>query len=553
MPVTGPPTVKPDVVFVESLPEELREGKLRVPRFQRPFVWRPADMVSLFDSIYKGYPIGSLLLWESSEPVESSENVGPIQIPHPSDKPLTHILDGHQRLATLFGVLRLASDAARGPEQEQWRWWIWFDLENESFTHVPKGDPLPWFLPLRSVLRTTDFLVEARRIQESCEQDTLKSRRLIERAETIAGKLKNYKVAITRIIGGNLDEAVEIFSRLNTKGRPMTLDQMVSALTYREKQGGMNLSNKIDEILDKLAGYHFGNIKRLTVFRAIVAAAEHDIHKSEWEKIAKKLGEGLARAIDSAEASLLLSARYLREEVGVQTDELLPYNLQMLMLSEFFRSCREPTVNQLEILRKWFWATSLSGWFAGANSTKINKALEEMRVFARNEEFVFEVMPLDDLARPFPDSFDMRSARIRALLIFLASLKPRELIGGGMQLDVTFLLREQGNRALVHVFDRFQGDLVSSPANRIFAKREPGRSVRDRLRDIGPGQDEILSSHAIPPEAYRALLENDAATFIQRRAAHLRKLEEEHIRKLDISVARQEATGETDIDTDDDE
>jgi len=43
-------TVKPEVTFLEDLFKEIASGKLRIPRFQRPFVWKPDDMLSLFDS-----------------------------------------------------------------------------------------------------------------------------------------------------------------------------------------------------------------------------------------------------------------------------------------------------------------------------------------------------------------------------------------------------------------------------------------------------------------------------------------------------------------------
>ena len=213
-----------------------------------------------------------------------------MHIPRPSDKPLTYILDGHQRMATLFGCLRLPKGCARGLKQNDWRWWIWFDLVEEKFTHLPKDETPPTWIPLRSVLRTVTFLEEARKIQDRTGSD---AEAYIKKAETLAQVFKNYKVSVTRITGGSLSQAVEIFSRLNTKGRSMTLDQMVSALTYREGKNKFNLRVGIDSILESLADCHFGNIKRITVFRAIVAAANKDIYNSNWETVSKELARTL--------------------------------------------------------------------------------------------------------------------------------------------------------------------------------------------------------------------------------------------------------------------
>ncbi len=123
--------------------------------------------------------------------------------------------------------------------------------------------------------------------------------------------------AITRIKGGSLEQAVTIFSRLNTLGVPMALDQMVSALTYREDGKGIHLSDRIDQILERLSECHFGNIKRLTVLHAIVAASGRNIHRSEWENIAKRLMPKLADAADQAETSLSHAAWFLREFLHV--------------------------------------------------------------------------------------------------------------------------------------------------------------------------------------------------------------------------------------------
>src|SRR5262249_49184885 len=158
----------------------------------------------------------------------------------------------------------------------------WFDLQSEKFTHLPKGEAPPAWIPVCAVLRTVTFLEEARRIQEQTGPD---AEIYIKKAETLAQVFKNYKVSVTRIAAGSLTQAVEIFHRLNTKGRAMTLDQMVSALTYREGTGSFNLARRIDSILERLAEYNFGNIKRITIFRAIVAAANKDIYNSDWEAV----------------------------------------------------------------------------------------------------------------------------------------------------------------------------------------------------------------------------------------------------------------------------
>jgi len=518
------------------------------PDFSGRFFWKPSDMLALFDSIYKGYPIGSLLLWESPQKVETLDSLGPIQSPPPKSPLVAYILDGHQRLATLFGGLRIPKDAPLGAKQQNWRWWIWFDLKNKEFVHVTRNEPEPWLLPLRSVSRTMDFLEAARSLQKECPDKALE---FVEEAEYLAQKMKNYKVAVNRIKGGNMTQAVEIFSRLNNLGRQITPDQMVSALIYREDRDGLNLARRIDKISDSLSQYHFGNINRQTLFRAIVAVANRDIYNSDWEDVVKKLGSEQRQAVDDTEKSLLAAARFLCESLGVPGSCLLPYTHQLLMLSLFFHHCPKPDENQTKVLTRWFWNTSLSGWFAGTHISKVNRALDEMRDFARDGAKKFRMMNTDAPARAFPNRFDRRSARVRSLLIFMVSLEPLDLTDGkSVKAEQIFQIR--GYR-LPYIFSHAEGGLVSNPANRILLERSTGESVREQLLSIDPKiRQQVLDSHGINCEAYESLKQGDADAFIMKRAEHLEQLERDFMTSLGIPPATEPGFGEADIDTDED-
>lgn len=539
------PIVKPDVVFIEDLLNEIALGMLRVPRFQRPFVWKPKDMLDLFDSIYKGYPIGSLLVWDSEKPIESLELVGPINIPTPGKSSRSYILDGHQRLATLFGTLRLPPDALMGNSQKEWRWWIWFDLIKKEFLHVKNGKPEPSQFPVRALLRTVDFLEQARRIQHDCPDE---SNDFINETEQLAQKLKSYRVAVIRIKGGSIEQAVNIFSRLNTKGVSITPDQMVSALTYEGDSKTVHLAEQIDEILESLAEYTFEGIDRLIVLQAIILSAGKRIHRTEWERLASDLKNKLKQSIKSARTSLLSAARFLYTEIGVPGDRLLPYSHQILMLSEFFRICPNPNDEQKNILRQWFWCTSLSGWFAGQNTTQINSGIDEMRKLAKQEIKVFNYMPIKDEARPFPDRFDLRSSRVRALILFMLSLHP--LNPDGNPANEKMIFYRQENQTMAYVFPGIKGVLKSSPANRILLERLPGKTIKEQIAAVAPDlKNKVLESHGISEDAFQALLNNNAKDFIVNRAQYLAEIERNFISDMGIPISEDSISGETDIDT----
>lgn len=97
---------KPEVLRIEELVLKVKTGDIKLPKFQRPFVWKKKDILSLLDSIYKGYPIGSILLWFTKEKLASERNIGDFKIDDRSlEYPTNYLLDGQQRLSTLCGAL----------------------------------------------------------------------------------------------------------------------------------------------------------------------------------------------------------------------------------------------------------------------------------------------------------------------------------------------------------------------------------------------------------------------------------------------------------------
>lgn len=63
--------LKPETIKVKQLVSDYRAGRIVIPEFQREYVWKPSKAPWLIDSIYRGFPISSLLLWQSSEPARA--------------------------------------------------------------------------------------------------------------------------------------------------------------------------------------------------------------------------------------------------------------------------------------------------------------------------------------------------------------------------------------------------------------------------------------------------------------------------------------------------
>src|SRR5438552_18172896 len=89
---------------VEELVSMIERGELRLPEMQRRYVWRSTRVRDLLDSLYRGYPSGAILLWQTDEVVPLQEfAVSQQSNPYESTRLL---LDGQQRLTSLSAVIR---------------------------------------------------------------------------------------------------------------------------------------------------------------------------------------------------------------------------------------------------------------------------------------------------------------------------------------------------------------------------------------------------------------------------------------------------------------
>jgi hypothetical protein len=521
LPPGGDIKLEPTVMHMDDVLDEIEAGRLRVPAFQRPFVWRPEQMIDLFDSIERGYPIGSLLLWETDRPVPTEPAIAGIELPRvPAGTRVSYILDGHQRLSTLFGVLRRSGTAPRPDDQRDWKWWIYRDLRRRSdpttterYRHHSATLPTEEFLPLRAVSRTLDFLRFSRTL-ESRVGATSRVGEMIREAERIAQRIKGYKLPLIRLQGADLDQAVEVYTRLNRKGMRMEADQMVSALTYRKRERP-TLASRIDDIVSEVAATGFGEVPRTAVFRAVLAiAGEPDIMSPRWEAVADRLQDKLYEAVPATDRAVRAAVEFLRTDIHLPLGRLLPYAHQLVLLAAFFHECRDrPAAVQVDELVRWFWVTSWASSFAGANSTTIRRALEEMRAFARGERGLTL-----DLAgvRPMPDEFNLNSARTRAYIIWELREFPRRYDAMGSGFDPVVLLR--AGRAQVY---RPIAPRDRRPANQIILPVRPNQTIYAALTDLGGRSREILESHGIGTKAWHRLRERRYQCFVDDRTEEL--------------------------------
>jgi Protein of unknown function DUF262 len=554
-------TARPEIVPVADLIDLVMSGEYRVPRFQRPYVWSPDDMVQLFDSVVRGFPIGTLLIWQTDRTdITSLDAVGPIELPASEPLIKSYVVDGHQRLATLLGVLRLPEHYPRD-RMDQWRWWIAYDLRTEQFVHLKDrgGSAVPLhLLPLRSVLRTVDFARRTREIANSPDFGEREANLLLDRADAVQRAIREYRIPMTIMRSGSLDDAVTIFARVNQRGRDMTPDQMVSALTFRDVgEGDFDLSTAIDDIIGVLRKKGFGDLQRRIVLQVVLALAGLDFTRPSYERIVNRDSHDRMRpAVVLAKAAMAEAADFL-VSLGVRTSRLLPYASIIVMLSIYFSERARNWVQEdhRDLLAKWFWATSFNGWFAGANTTDLRQAGDVMRALAvgsvqatKDVEGFFFNRPI----RPFPESYDRRSARVRAsLLVQIISGQPREPANGN-PINGSAIFGDAAASDIPYFFPNRPRPTVSNPANRVILPEGYGRNAQAAFVQLqsDPNRADVLKSHFINEDAFCDLLNDNFEQFIAKREALILAAERSFLADFGLAIDPASQRNVEEIDSD---
>ncbi|WP_426505291.1 GmrSD restriction endonuclease domain-containing protein [Dactylosporangium sp. McL0621] len=208
-------------LHVSELMRQITRTEIRLPELQRSYVWRPTQVAKLVDSLYRGFPFGSLLFWQSDEaPVTRSLAVtGPGEQPV---QPPLYLLDGQQRLTSLHRVFH------DHPEAQ-----IVFHVERERFQNqsaATQADP-QWIKVYTLLQRGESIISMTRRLKDAgCPLDEVQIEDRLSAVRSLGER--TFHVETLRECG--YQEVSEIFVRVNSAGRHLSrADLAMSTLSAK--------------------------------------------------------------------------------------------------------------------------------------------------------------------------------------------------------------------------------------------------------------------------------------------------------------------------------
>ncbi len=219
---------------LDSLVKFIELGQIGLPDIQRPFVWKNTKVRDLFDSMYRGYPVGYFLLWQNGFGAES-EHVKQIGTDQKQKVPDLLIVDGQQRLTSLYAVTRgipvLRSDGK--PEAIQ----IGFNPISEEFAVADaavrrdkafiSNISTLWAADASLFGIVGDYLASLR---QSREVSPVEQKQVEESITRLYNLLKFPFTALELSKNVNEEQVAEIFVRINSKGKSLNQADFILTL-----------------------------------------------------------------------------------------------------------------------------------------------------------------------------------------------------------------------------------------------------------------------------------------------------------------------------------
>ena len=426
--------IKVDELKLSDIVHDIEHGHLRIPRFQRDFVWERSKVIKLLDSIYKEYPIGSFFIWEADKKYNLFyRNIAELDLPKPdSYTSIKYILDGQQRATSLYAAIKGLKIGSTDYSQ------ICFDFDKEEF--VIRYNPHDYCAPLKDILGENKFQIYNKLNDQR--------KRAFDKCYNI---FTAYPLSVIVVRDKELDEASEIFERINQGGKRLSIFDLVVASTWAED---FDLKNEYTELSNYLDSRGFGKIPPEVVTHAASLIIKGYCRNSYQLQLTK---EELKANWDEIANAIKLSVDFLSNNLGAKIYDFVPYPsiISLLAYLYFKAPGRSLTKNMTDKVHEWFWKASLGERYGSSRETHMeedrrlifDKLLEEEDIKI-NYSITLDV---DKIAR---SKISNKSALRNAFFCMLALRQPRHFkTNNVIPLDKN-ICAEFNNPEKHHIFPR---------------------------------------------------------------------------------------------------
>lgn len=516
----------------ESLFVEIDTGQIKLPMFQREFVWEKEQSAKLIDSILKGFPIGTFIFWKTKEELRSYKEVGNHKLPEtPKGDFVQYILDGQQRITSLYAIrkgIRITKDGKEINYQD-----IFINLNGSLddddpivTTEIPEDSEQDNYISVHKLLTSqiTDFFNDF----------SIENIKLIE---FYKGRLVNYDFSTITIKDYPIEIACEVFSRINTGGKALTVFEVMVAKTYDEAKG-FNLADRYEILKDGseddkkcLTSAKFETIPESLIMQCVAAITKRAIRGRDILKI--KRDEFISNWNPMVE-SLFTAIDFIRSELRVPVSYLLPYPALLIPITYYFNKTnnKKPSLQQTKFLEQYFYWVGLTERYQSSSDSRIMDDFNKMDKIVEGQapEYITKEIKYEEIKLI---QFSSGNAFCKSILCLFAFNQPKSFdTNGSVILDNSNLkiatsrnyhhffpkkfLKDNNNSAEPNLISNIT--LIDGYSNKhIIGKKSPKEYI-EILSSENSEIAESLKSHFILNVSDFGIDENNYEIFIDERS-----------------------------------
>lgn len=476
---------------IDILLSWIKTKEIAVPEIQRPFVWDATKVRNFLDSLYKGYPVGYLIIWRN--PTIRTKDGG-----LSSGKRI--LIDGQQRIVSLIAAL--LGQPVINKNYETVRIRIAFNPVEEAFEvanpAIEKNSL--WISDISKLFAPEASIIDI--VHDYCSVNEEIDSRIIEKKLTKLQKITNNQVGIIELSEDlDIDTVTEIFIRVNSAGTELSqADFAMSKIAANERYGGNELRKAIDYFCHMAVVPDFYKIieekdeifSKTPYFNKMVwlKDVKDDLYDPSYTDMLRvaftsKFGRGRLQDLVALLSGRNFETKQYEEEIAERSFETLKEGVMNFMNKTHFERvtmilrsagfitnnligsknavnfafilyllAREEGVAPHEIehtIRKWFVMSMLTGRYSGTPETVIDQDVRQIKSYGvvRHTQAVFNATLTDSFwSALLPQEMDTSSGISPYFLVYQAAqVKMKDKGFLSKDIEVSSLLL---NRADVH-------------------------------------------------------------------------------------------------------
>ncbi|NBB31123.1 DUF262 domain-containing protein [Cellulophaga sp. BC115SP] len=480
-------------------------GEIRIPAFQRDWVWTPQQVSFLLDSIYKNFPIGTVFLWKTSTRLESEKELGNFTIPDPrKEHPVYYVLDGQQRLTSLFSVFQTELLPSNNYEWLD----IYFDFDASDDIQESKFVALSNFevvenqhFPMSVIFDAGKFYGEVSKLDQARRDIILR----------VQQRFQEYSLPAQEFETDSKESIAIVFERINRAGTPLNTYQLLTAWSW---SANFDLQEEFSELAEELKPYGFGNLAQDKDLQLKCCSG---IIRGETSPavIMSLTGEEVRANFERIRSGIKGAIEFLKDQLKVESLDWLPYPSMIVSLSTFFATDRVSGKAYNDIQRKqlikWFWKSNFARRYNSAIQDRHKTDISLMKALAGDENTLIAEFSCIIDRQYFSESiFNVGTVNTKTFVLMLANSNPKSFISGA-NVRLGDVLKTVNRNEFHHIFpkkylERLGVDRkkINCLANFCFLNNADNQRIKDKApnlyKDLLPvtSIDDILESALCP-------------------------------------------------------